>query len=153
MTLGTFVLSDAFGLERPSLEPLGTTFLVLIVFIALYLGLRRVTVGNGYVELGPDSVEVRAGLTVSVRVPYEEIASVSAPPYPLVHWEGPVGFHFASQAIRVGAGGNCVEVVLQAPRSGGVFPFPGARYSRLLLGVCDPGSLVDALRGEISRPS
>lgn len=153
MTAGTFVLTSALGEERPSLEPLGTAAMVLVVGGLLFWGWRRATVGNAYVALGADALVVRAGFTVGVSVPYDDIVEVNPPPVPLVHWEGLVGFHWASQALRVGAGADCVEVVLKAPHAGGGVRIPSTRFSRLWLGVRDPLPFAEALTSKIAQHS
>lgn len=153
MTVGTFVLTSALGEEPPSLEPLGTTAVVLLGFVLLYWVWRRATVGNAYVALGADALVVRAGFTVDLRVPYTDMLGVNPPPVPLVHWEGLVGFHWASQALRVGAGADCVEVVLKAPHAGGGVRIPSTRFSRLWLGVRDPLSFAEALTSKIDQHS
>lgn len=153
MTAGTFVLTDALGEERPSLKPLGTAAAVVLGGVLLFWVWRRVTVGNAYVALGPDSLVVRAGATVDVRVPYDNMVEVNYPPLSPHHWEGPVGFHLASQALRVGPGVGYVEVVLKAPHTGGGLRFPSPRFSRLWLGVRDAPSLVEALERTIGPPS
>lgn len=145
MTIGTFVLSDAFGLEQPSLQPLVTTFLVLAGGLALFWILRKAMVGGAYVELGVDALVVRAGLAVDLRIPYRDILSVEPPPAPIVHWEGLVGYHPASRAARVGAGPDCVQVGVRDGRWGR-FPVPVVQLSMIWLGVHDPDSLVDELR-------
>jgi len=151
LTVGTFILASALGQERPSLQPLVTTGLVLIVGLAVLWLYRRLSVGNAYAELGPDSLVVRAGFMVDVRVAYEDITDVNPPPVPLVHWEGYVGFHLASKAVRVGAGRDCVEVVLRTPHTGGGLRLPGMRFTRLWLAVRDPLSFVDALASKIAQ--
>lgn len=153
MTAGTFVLTGALGEERPSLEPLGTAAAVVLGGALLFWVWRRVTVGNAYVALGPDSLVVRAGFTVDVHVPYDNMLEVNYPPLSPFYWEGPVGFHLASQALRVGAGVACVEVVLKAPHTSGGVRFPSPRFSRLWLGVRDAPSLVEALERTIGPPS
>ena len=149
MTAGTFVFTAAVGEERPSLEPLGTAAAVLLGGVLVFWVWRRVTVGNAYVALGADALVVRAGFIVDVRVPYRDIVEVNYPPPSSFHWEGPVGFHIASRALRVGAGAACVEVVLKASHTGGGVRFPSPRYSRLWLGVRDPRSFVEALERTI----
>lgn len=153
MTAGTFILTDAVGEERPSLEPLGTAAAVVLGGILLFWVWRRVTVGNAYVALGPDSLVVRAGLTVDLRVPYADMLGVNPPPLPLVHWEGLVGFHWASDALRVGAGADAVEIVLKAPHPGGGVRIPSTRFSRLWLGVREPLSFAEALTSKIDKHS
>lgn len=152
MTAGTFVLTDALGEERPSLEPLGTAAAVVLGGVLLFWVWRRVTVGNAYVALGPDSLVVRAGVTVDVRVPYDNMMEVNYPPLSPLYWKGPVGFHLASQALRVGPGGGYVEVVLKAPHTGGGLRFPSPPFSRLWLGVRDAPSLFEALERTIGPP-
>jgi hypothetical protein len=149
MTVGTFVLSDAFGFERPSLQPLVTAFVVLAVGIGLFWILRTALAGSAYVELGADALLVRAGLTVDLRVPYRGILSVEPPPAPIVHWEGLVGYHPASRAARVGAGHHCVQVGVREGRWGR-FPVPLVQFSMIWLGVQDPDSLVEELRRQLS---
>lgn len=152
MAIGTVVLSDAFGLERPSLQPLVTAFIVLAVGVGIYWVLRRATVGNAYVELGADGLRVRAGMMVDLHVPYREILGVEPPPAPIVHWEGLVGYHPVSRAARVGAGRDCVQVEVREGRWGR-FPVPVVRFSALWLGVRDPYSLVDELRHRMGHRS
>lgn len=149
MTIGTFVLSDAFDLERPSLEPLLTAFIVLAVGLGFYRIIRRAVVGHAYVELSADALRVRAGITVDLRVPYREILSVAPPPAPIVHWEGLVGYHPASRAARIGAGRDCVQVEVREGRWGR-FPVPAVRFSTVWLGVRDPYSLVEELRRRLN---
>jgi len=152
MAIGTVVLSDAFALERPSLQPLVTAFIVLAVGVGFYLVLRRVTIGGAYVELGAESLRVRAGMTVDLEIPYQEILGVEPPPAPIMHWEGLVGYHPASRAVRVGAGRDCVQVEVREGRWGR-FPVPVVQFSAVWLGVRDPYSLVDELRQRMSDPS
>jgi hypothetical protein len=149
MTIGTFVLSDELDLERPSLEPLMTAFIVLAVGVGFYWIVRRAVVGNAYVELGADALRVRAGVTVDLWIPYGEILGVEPPPVPIVHWEGLVGYHPASRAARVGAGRDCVQVEVREGRWGR-FPVPVVQFSRVWLGVRDPYSLVGELRRRLS---
>jgi len=149
MAIGSIVLSDAFGLERPSLQPLVTAFVVLAVGVGVFWILRRGAVGGSYVELGADSIVVRAGITVDLRIPYREILSVAPPPAPIVHWEGLVGYHPASRAARVGAGRDCVQVEVREGRWGR-FPVPAVRFSTVWLAVRDPYSLVDELRRRLN---
>jgi hypothetical protein len=149
MTIGTIALSTAFGFERPSLEPLGTTFVVLAVGLGLFWVMRQITIGGAYVELGVDALVIRAGMMVDLRIPYPEIVTVRPPPAPIAHWEGMVGYHPASRAARVGSGHDCLELEVSHNGRWGRFPVPRVRYSKLWLGVHDPDSLVEALRARI----
>jgi hypothetical protein len=151
MTIGTIALSEAFGFERPSLEPLGTTFVVLAVGLGVFWGWRQITIGGAYVELGVDALVIRAGMMVDLRIPYPEIVTVRPPPAPIAHWEGMVGYHPASRAARVGSGHDCLELEVIHNGRWGRFPVPRVRYSKLWLGVHDPDSLVEALRARIGN--
>jgi hypothetical protein len=151
MTIGTIALSTAFGFERPSLEPLGTTLVVLAVGLGLFWVMRRITIGGAYVELDIDALVVRAGMMVDLRIPYPEIMIVRPPPAPIGHWEGLVGYHPASRAARVGSGRDCLEVEIRREARWGRFPMPIVKYSRLWLGVHDPDSLIEALRARIGE--